>query len=65
MIVHCRVLYMYGTYLFILYSSKMLIVYSCILGASLTPDNIAKVLGEVPPLINESDLHISQVCVQD
>ncbi|XP_031563225.1 cullin-associated NEDD8-dissociated protein 1-like isoform X2 [Actinia tenebrosa] len=30
-------------------------------GTSLVPDNIAGVLAEVPPLINESDLHISQL----
>lgn len=35
----------------------------CSLGKSLVPDNIARVLAEVPPLINESDLHISQVGV--
>ncbi|KXJ17178.1 Cullin-associated NEDD8-dissociated protein 1 [Exaiptasia diaphana] len=31
------------------------------LGKSLSEDNIANVLNEVPPLINESDLHISQL----
>ncbi|XP_028513482.1 cullin-associated NEDD8-dissociated protein 1 [Exaiptasia diaphana] len=30
-------------------------------GKSLSEDNIANVLNEVPPLINESDLHISQL----
>ena len=30
-------------------------------GAALTPENIGGVLAETPPLINESDLHISQV----
>lgn len=32
-----------------------------LIGAFLTPENISGVLAETPPLINESDLHISQV----
>lgn len=36
-------------------------LYQIIKGEYLSPETIGIILNEVPPLINETDLHISQV----